>query len=77
MITPESVAALAADSEWQPWAEKGWTLHLAPDGRVIAVNSVLGKATANVAHIETLMGQLERGAFNYKKFFVFNKRHTS
>jgi hypothetical protein len=76
MITPESIAALAADLEWKPWAEKGWTLHPAPGGRVIAVNGVLGRATANVAHIETLMGQLERGAFTYKKFLVFKKHHT-
>ena len=76
MITPESIAQMEADSEWKPWAEKGWTLHQTPDRQVIAVNVAGHMAIERAKHLVTLVRRLEKGAFSYKEFTLFKKLHT-
>lgn len=76
MMTHEQLAAFEASLEWKPWAAQGWTLHQTVDGGVMAVNSKLGRATACVPRLTTLVRRLERDAFNYREFLAFKKRHT-
>ena len=74
---PKSLAQMAVDSTWQPWAEQGWTLHHAPGGWVLAVNLDRRMATTRAQRLSTLVKRLERGAFGYKRFLVFKQFHPS
>ena len=73
MAISESIRQMEKAVGWKPWAEKGWTLHQAHDGRVRAVNVALGMATERWHHIKTLISRLERGAYGYKEFLDFKK----
>jgi hypothetical protein len=72
----ESIAEIEQNATWQLWAEKGWTLHQAPDGRVLAVNHAGRLATLSVQRFSTLLKQLRNGAFGYKQFVLFKQSHT-
>ena len=67
---------MTADSTWQPWAEQGWTLHLAPGGWVLAVNVTEQQATDRARHLVTLVSRLEKGEFGYTRFLTFKQFNT-
>ena len=71
MTVPKSLAQMAADQTWQPWAEQGWTLQLTPGGRVLAINLARSMATNPAKHLITLVGRLEKGKFGYTQFLTF------
>jgi len=66
---------MTADSTWQPWAEQGWTLHLAPGGWVLAVNLDRRMATGRAQRFSAVVKRLEKGAFSYKRFLDFKQLH--
>ena len=70
---PRSIVMMTAESTWQPWAEKGWTLHIAPGGRVLAVNVTEQQATNRAKHLLTLVSRLEKGEFGYTRFLTFKQ----
>ncbi len=74
MIVSESIAQMEKDSAWKNWAEKGWTLHPRPDGRVQAVNLAARMATEGAKNLDALLKQLLRGAYTYKNFVIFKKQ---
>jgi hypothetical protein len=73
VIIPKSLAQMKADATWQLWAEKGWTLHQAPGGWVLAVNVTGRMATGRAQRLSALVKRLEKGAFSYKCFWDFKQ----
>ena len=63
MATPESIAQMELDADWQRWAEQGWTLHQTPDGKVMAANVARHLATNRAKHLDVLIDRLEHGIF--------------
>ena len=76
MAIPQSITQMGLGVEWEPWAEKGWTLHQTPDGQVMAVNVAEHRATEKAKRLEALLSRLEKGVFSYKEFLDFKKFHT-
>ena len=73
MAIAESLAEMEKDIVWKSWAEKGWTLHLAPGERVLAVNVTEQQATNRAKHLLTLVNRLEKGRFGPTQFLTFKQ----
>ena len=73
MAISESITQMEKAVVWKSWAEKGWTLHLAPGERVLAVNVTEQQATNRAKHLLTLVTRLEKGRFGHTQFLTFKQ----
>ena len=76
MAIAESIEQMTANSDWQRWAEQGWTLHQTPDGKVMAAHVARRLATKRAKHLDVLINRLEHGIFSYSQFMAFKRFHT-